>query len=88
MENQICRKCKYFRQHYGLDGTKIFRLHCGHCVLPKMRVKKPDQKACARFVQGDDPEKKFVSKKYLSKTLLDWIRQLEFLPEIQDENAP
>ena len=85
MENQTCQNCKYFYQHYGLDGTKIFRLHCGHCGKPRLRIKKPHQAACAEFEQGENTEKKFVSKEYLSKSLLDWIRQLELLPEIQEE---
>ena len=87
MENQICQNCKYFRQHYGLDGTKIFRLHCGHCVLSHLRTKKPYQKACAEFVQGENKEKEFVSKEYLSKFLLDWIQQLELMPEIREEDG-
>ena len=88
MENQTCQNCKHFYQHYGLNGTKIFRLQCGHCGLPRLRIKKPYQKACAEFVQGENKEKEFVSKEYLSKALLDWIRQLELLPEIQEENIP
>lgn len=87
MENQTCQNCKHFRQHYGLNEGKIFRLHCGHCVLPRMKNKKPEQKACEKFVQKENKEKDFVSKEYLSKTLLDWIRQLEILPEIQEEDS-
>ena len=87
MENQTCQNCKHFHQHYGLDGERIFRLQCGHCVLPRMKNKKPEQKACAEFEQGENKEKGFVSREYLSKTLLDWIRQLEILPEIQEEDG-
>ena len=87
-ENQTCQKCEHFRRHYGVDGTRIFRLHCGHCVLPRMKNKKPDQAACEKFVQKENKEKDFVSKEYLSKTLLDWFRQLELLPEIQEEDIP
>ena len=88
MDNQTCQSCKHFRQHYGLDGTKIFRLHCGHCVYPHLRNRKPYQKACANFAQGEIKEKEFVSKEYLSKFLLDWIRQLELLPEIREKDIP
>ena len=87
MENQTCRNCEHFRQHYGLDGERIFRLHCGHCVLPRMKNNKPDQIACEKFVQKENKEKDIVSKEYLSKSLLDWIRQLELLPEIQEEES-
>ena len=87
MENQTCQNCEHFRQHYGVDGTRIFRLYCGHCVLPRIKNKKPDHIACGQFVQKENREQDFVSKAYLSKTLLDWIRQLELFPEIQEEES-
>ena len=86
MENQVCKNCKHFRQHYGLNEKRIFRLECGHCTLPRLKTTKPHRKACPEFVQRENKENEFVSKEYLSKTLLDWIRQLELLPEIQEEN--
>ena len=88
MENQTCQNCKYFYQHYGLNGKKIYRLQCGHCSHPHLRNRKPMQKACPEFVQGEIKEKEFVSKDYLYKFLLDWIRQLEHLPEIQEQDIP
>ena len=88
MENQTCKNCKYFRQHYGLGDKGFFRLHCGHCAHPHLRNRKPEQKACAEFIPGESKEKKFVSKQYLSKSLLDWVRQLELLPEIREEEIP
>ena len=60
MENQICRNCKYFRQHYGMDGKRIFRLECGHCMLPRLKTTKSHRKACLEFVQGENKEKEFV----------------------------
>ena len=88
MENQTCQNCKFFYQHYGLDGKKIFRLQCGHCAHPHLRNRKPCQKACVEFVQGENKEKEFVSKEYLSKTLFEWIKQLELFPEILEEEIP
>ncbi len=88
MEYQTCQNCKHFRQHYGLEETRIFRVYCGHCVLSRIKNKKPDQKACEKFAQKENKEKDFVSKEYLSKFLLDWVRQLELLPEIKEENTP
>ena len=87
MENQTYRNCKHFHQHYGLDGERIFRMQCGHCGQHRLRIKKPYQAACTDFEQGEDKEKEFVSKAYLSRTLLDWIRQLELLPEIQEDDS-
>ena len=88
MENQTCKNCKHFHQHYGLDDKGFFRLYCGHCAHPHLRNRKPEQKACPEFVPGESEEKKFVSKQYLSKSLLDWVRQLELLPEIAEEDVP
>ncbi len=88
MENQLCKNCKHFYQHYGLGDRGIFRLQCGHCGLPRLRIKKPCQKACVEFVPGDSKEKAFVSKDYLSKALLDWIMRLELLPEIEEADIP
>ena len=61
MENQTCQNCKFFYQHYGLDGKKIFRLQCGHCAHPHLRNRKPCQKACVEFVQGENKEKELIS---------------------------
>ena len=55
--------------------------------MPRIKNKKPDQIACEKFVQKENKEKDIVSKEYLSKSLLDWIRQLELLPEIQEEES-
>ena len=87
MDNQTCQNCRYFYQHYGLDNKGFFRLHCGHCAHPHLRNRKPYQKACAEFAQGESKENAFVSKTYLSKAILEWITQLELLPEIREENV-
>ena len=88
MENQTCQNCKYYRQHYGLDETGIFRVYCGHCTCARVKSKKPHQKACENFLLAENRESAFATKHYLSKTLLDWIRQLELLPEIRDTDTP
>ena len=84
MENNICKQCVHYHQHYALDQRKIFRVYCGHCVLPKARKKKPDAIACDQFEFASPDENAFASKEYLSKELLQYLLSLELLPKIED----
>lgn len=86
MDNEYCKNCKHFMQHYGLNEKGIFRLYCGHCTLTRSKHKRPDQKACSNYIFGENRESTFASKEYLSKALLDKIFALALLPEhLQDE---
>ena len=83
-KNQCCT-CMYFHQHYTFDRKKIFRVHCGHCTMPKVKTKRPTAKACEHYERREPDENAFVSKEYLSHALLQYMLELELLPEIQDE---
>ena len=85
MENNQCKNCAYFRQHYALDRRKIFRIYCGHCTLQTPKTKRPDTLACGSFVPTLPDESAFVTKEYLSKELLRYLLQLELLPPIEEE---
>ena len=82
MEQNICNTCVYYRRHYSFDDQKIFQVNCGHCAGKKIRRKRPDAKACEDYVQIGRQESAFVSKEYLSKKLLEYMMELELLPEI------
>lgn len=84
MQKELCSACKYFLQHYTFDGKRIFRIHCGHCTFDRIQRKQPDAKACPHFSPGSPPENAFVSKEYLSKELLQYMLELELLPEIEE----
>ena len=84
MANESCSKCKYYLQHYVLNSRKLFRVHCGHCVLSRGKQKRPDTKACESFVPGVNMKDAFASKEYLSKELLQHVLSLELLPEIEE----
>ena len=84
MSNETCQNCQYFRQHYGLDHTSLFRVFCGHCTFSKVRKKYPDTPACDHFVPGLPDRESFVTKEYLSKELLQYVLNLELLPEIPE----
>ena len=80
----MCKTCTYFYQHYTFAEKKIVRVFCGHCVFQKPKNKRPSSKACQHYVQAESREQAFVSKEYLSKALLDYLLNLELLPEICD----
>ena len=84
MADESCSKCKYYLQHYVLNSRKLFRVHCGHCVLNRGKQKRPDTKACESFVPGVNMKDAFASKEYLSKELLQYVLSLELLPEIEE----
>ena len=82
MNNNLCKDCAHFRQHYTFDHHKIFRVYCGHCTDQKAKTKRPDAKACNHYLQAEPAETAFATKEYLSKALLGYMLKLELLPEI------
>ena len=87
MSNDQCRRCQYYRQHYTLDERKFFRVYCGHCTFGRTKRKQPDAKACEHYIPCPSQEDAFVSKEYLSKKLLQYMLDLELLPEINDKEG-
>lgn len=83
MADQRCGACRYYLQHYTLNTRRIVQVHCGHCTLKRPWHKKPDAKACDRFIHGGNVEDSFVSREYLSKELLRYMLDLELLPDIE-----
>ena len=84
MDKLCCKQCAHFLQHYAISEDRIFRVYCGHCTVPKVRRKAPDAPVCDNFSPGSPDEDAFATKKYLSKTLLEYMLNLELLPELQD----
>ena len=84
MENSTCRNCAYFRQHYIITEGRIFRISVGHCTDRQVRSKDAYAKPCARFLPGLPDEEQFVTKRYLSKQLLEYVLNMDLLPEIED----
>ena len=75
----------HYYRHYAMNDRKIFRINCGHCTCGKTRTRKPDAKSCEHFAQAEPDEEAFASKEYLSKVLLEYMRKLELLPDIQNQ---
>ena len=87
MSEQHCKDCQYYLQHYTFNKREIFRVHCGHCTWNRARFKHPDTAACKNFVPGTPQEDAFVSKEYLGKALLQYMLQLDLLPEIHNAES-
>ena len=81
MENLYCKNCSHYLQHYGLNEKGLFRLNCGHCTFSRASHRRPEQKACSNFLPGENREKAFASKEYLTKALLDKALTLPLLSE-------
>lgn len=86
MTEYRCKNCANYRQHYTFDQRHIFRVYCGHCMVPKVRTRRPDAKICKHFVFAPSDESMFARKEYLSKELLQYLLSLELLPEIRDSD--
>lgn len=84
MDEKQCKTCKYFMQHLALNKRRLFRVYCGHCTLGKSKRKKPDANACEHYLPGTSLEEAFATREYLSKELLQYMLQLELLPEIEE----
>lgn len=48
MEN-ICKNCRYFRQHYVKFGRRYDEIYYGHCVYPRLKKRECAAKACEYF---------------------------------------
>ena len=86
MDKQLCGNCVHFHQHYVLDAKRIFRIRYGHCSFSRVKKRKPDDNACDHYVYAPPDQDAFVTKEFLSKTLLAYFLRLELLPEIQEDN--
>ena len=84
MNELVCSGCVHYLRHYAFNNRKLFRVHYGHCTYLRAKAKRPDAMACQHYIQGEPDENAFVSKEYLSKTLLDYLCRLELLPNIYD----
>lgn len=84
MEKNTCGGCAYYYQHYAFNKRKIFRVNCGHCVMPKTRTRRPYTVACDNFIPAPPDEDAFATKEYLSKELLQYVLNLQMLPKIED----
>ena len=86
MGQNTCSQCAFFLQHYGLRHCKLYKLYCGHCTAVSVKHKRPDAKACDKYMPKSNEEEIFVTKEYLSQRLLEHVLQMKLLPEIIEGN--
>ncbi|MBR2889178.1 MAG: hypothetical protein IKC09_02745 [Oscillospiraceae bacterium] len=84
MDQEICQNCANYHRHYTFIENRIIRVYCGHCGFPKIKRRMPDAPACQHYIQGQSDRHLFASKEYLSKALIQYITEMELLPEILD----
>ena len=48
-ENKTCETCGHFRQHYTKFKKKYGMINCGHCIFPRLKTRKPYEKACKHY---------------------------------------
>lgn len=84
MNENTCQNCAHYYQHYAFNKRKIIKVNCGHCVIPRLRNRRPYTAACEHFVAGPPDQDAFATKEYLSKELLQYLLNLPLLPEIED----
>lgn len=85
MGEKHCSDCEHYIQHYALNRKKLFQVYCGHCIFGRAKQRRPDAKVCENFVPGVPQREAFATKEYLSKELLQYVLNLELLPEIQKD---
>ena len=88
MNDQTCKSCVHFRQHYVLDEQRGMAVGCGHCVYPRIKHRKPDGTACVHFEMRmeplDLPDREQVVS-FLTTEVLQHILDLKLPPEIEQE---
>ena len=85
MTKKTCRECVNYIQHYAFLEGRFHTVFCGHCLMKNGRKIKPYTHVCDEFVPGKPREEQFVTKKYLTKALLQRLWELELWPEDQME---
>ena len=85
MNENLCKNCQYFVQHYVLGPQKLVSVNCGQCIYGRTKRKQAYSTACENFIPGQPSGDGFVSREYLSKALLQRVLDMELLPEIEDK---
>ena len=48
-EQTICKNCKHFRQHYIKFGKSYRDIAYEHCVFPRLKKRKTEEKSCEHY---------------------------------------
>lgn len=84
MDKNICKNCRHFKQHYTFSEDRCHWVDCGHCLKRNGKSRKLWSKGCESFEQREE-EAALITKRFLSKRLLEYVLSLGLPPEITDE---
>ena len=50
---QVCKNCKYFRQHFIRFGRSYRDIAYRHCVFQRLKERETNEKACEHYKKRD-----------------------------------
>jgi len=50
-----CETCTHFRQHYIKFGYRYDKIHSGHCVYPRGKLRYCETPACYHYKKKEKP---------------------------------
>ena len=53
-QDEVCGSCAYFHRHYGKRKDTYFPLNLGHCVYPRLKDRRDDER-CPHWRPADGP---------------------------------
>lgn len=53
---RTCETCAYFLRHYVKCKKRYHATGFGHCIEPRIKVRKLDTPACARYKQREEAQ--------------------------------
>lgn len=72
MDNETCRACKYFMQHYIISENRLVRIFSGHCTQSVKKKNHTNTKACEMFTSCAADIPRIGSRRYLARLLLEY----------------
>lgn len=88
MECPTCQSCAHFRRHYIISEECCMPVNCGHCTRPRLKKRKPNEKACPQYQEGEGPPSLPDREKvihFLTTAMLEHILSLELPYEVAEE---
>ena len=86
MDTPICKTCTHFHPHYTVNEQYCVAIDCGHCCVPRIKHRRPNQQACQHYTsQSQSPALPNRQKviHFLTTEFLQYILNLELPPEMK-----
>lgn len=88
MPDLFCGNCAHYRQHYILSKACCEGVNCGHCVYPRLKHRKPNDKVCTNYQYRNNPPglpNRQQVIQFLTKEMLQYILSIDLPPEIKND---